>query len=166
MPRERFDDPTTPGLYTQVSWVRPHETPNTGPDGYVQVSTVNESASSLVADLFERAADLVGSIPADGPRQSEIETWLSDYHSHKPELTGWYASHTAETLTELTKTLHKAKRQAFGPSRAERANEAAKTYETAIKDGVNPHKARRDAWASAGYSDDEIAKFEQALAGG
>lgn len=120
MPRHTIEDPTTPGLYTQVSWGRPHETPRSGPDGYVQVSTINQTVSNLITDLFDRACDLIGSIPADGPRQAEIEGWLHDVRSHQPELTGWYASHTAETLTELTKALHKAKRQAFGDVPLER----------------------------------------------
>jgi hypothetical protein len=117
MPRERFDDPTTEGRFTQVSWRRQ---PGLDPDdqgsgpGYVQVSvhTPGNSAGEF-ADLDEAGID------------------------------------------RAIKTLHKAKRQAFGSQAVissgmpgecsdvtPTANTASKGSLAALADEIN-HALRR-----------------------
>jgi hypothetical protein len=143
MPREKITDTTTTGFYTEVFWRRrpglDTDDQGTSP-GHVQIASVNDLSPFHFPD---------------------IDT--GDHFEAGEKFDGWRITLDEDGIDWLIKTLHKAKRQAFG---AARADEASRAYDSLIKDGVNPHKARRDAWASAGYSDDEIATFEQALAGG
>lgn len=118
MPRHLINDVDTPGLYTQVSWRKHDEIPESTAPGHVQVATVNTEVGNLVADLFHRAEDLLATLQGtttDDTVRDACAEWRTKFDSHRSELTGWYASHTAESLTELIKVLHKAKRQALGP---------------------------------------------------
>lgn len=146
MPKELINDPTQQRWHTKVSWRRK---PGLDPDdqgtspGHVQLATVNLDS------------------PFEFPEKD-----TGDHYEAGERFDGWRVTLDEAGIDRLIKTLHKAKRQAFGPSRAERADEASRAYDQLINDGVNPHQARRDAWRSAGYSEAEIAEFEQALTGG
>jgi hypothetical protein len=127
MPREKIQDPTTPRLYTQVSWRRHDEIPDFDAPGHVQVATINEDAANLVADLLGSAWGLIANAgwnaatgdvdlaKTEGWHAAAID-WRDEYHAHMAELTGWYASHDPTSLDYLIKALHKAKRQAFPPN--------------------------------------------------
>jgi hypothetical protein len=112
MPRQRIQDPTTPGLYTQVSWRRHDEIDDFEAPGHVQVSTINERADTEIARLLDEAYALL-SQNDEAIDMDRWMAWIDRQARFRDELTGWYASHDPETITELIKVLHKAKRQAF-----------------------------------------------------
>lgn len=143
MPTEKITDGVSQGWYTEVSWRRAPDGDDRGSaEGHVQLATVNSFS------------------PFEFPEREQDGAWEAG-----ERFDGWRVTLDEAGIDRLIKALHKAKNQAFGSSRAERADAAARAYEAAIKDGVNPHKARRDAWASAGYSEAEIAAFERTLTG-
>jgi len=94
MPREKVTDKTTAGFYTEVFWRR---RPGLAPDdqgtspGHVQIASVNVLSPFHFPD---------------------VET---DGHFEAGEkFDGWRITLDAEGIDHLIKTLHKAKRQAFG----------------------------------------------------
>lgn len=112
MPRQRVNDHTTEDLYVQVSWRRQDEIPESTAPGHVQIATINDRTDALVLQLLDEAVALLGQNDKD-LQLDRWMAWIDKQARVRDELTGWYASLDAAAVGELTKTLHKAKRQAF-----------------------------------------------------
>lgn len=144
MPSEKIGDQATHGFYTEVSWRRmpglDSDDQGTSP-GHVQLATVNVHS------------------PFEFPEKD-----TGDHFEAGERFDGWRVTLDEAGIDRLIKTLHKAKRQAFGESKAERADRVVQAYSADVADrGVDADRARRAAWSALGYSDDEIAEFERAL---
>jgi hypothetical protein len=113
MPNHKVGDLTTPGRYAQVNWRRDEHEP-----GYVQVST--HDATSPAAELIGAAIGIISNVDAPEagwPRQTAewrqaARAWLDK--ATDPNLMGVYTHLDEAGIGRLIKTLHKAKRQAFG----------------------------------------------------
>jgi hypothetical protein len=115
MPRQKINDPTTSGLYTQVSWRRHDEIPDFDAPGHVQVATINERVDGLVNHLLSNAAKLLDreQDPTSEQWRNGAAAWTEEWLTHAAELTGWYAELDEPNARALIRTLHKAMRQAF-----------------------------------------------------
>jgi hypothetical protein len=116
MPRDRFDDPDTPGLYVQVNTRRPDGDPQ-APDteGHCQISTHDEQGATTAAGLLGWALGIISNVdapesgwPSQPPEWREAaRAWLDKVASHAPELTGTYITLTPDTARKLIKSLHR-----------------------------------------------------------
>lgn len=132
MPRERFDDATTDGLYVQLNWRRavPADAGPDDPDyeggspGHLQISTHDERADARVRELVNSAAELIGALTSavlSGERMSdELEgmrrAWVDALTRYRPELTGSYTSLDRSTALSLVRNLHRSIRQVWPPT--------------------------------------------------
>lgn len=117
MPRELINDEATQGWYTEVSWRRK---PGLDPDdqgtapGHVQIATVNIHS------------------PFEFPERKHGTSWEAG-----EKFDGWRVTLDEAGIDRLIKTLHKAKRQAFG-------GECGQVPCDHAPDGSNhPHAAQR-----------------------
>lgn len=94
MPREKITDQVTDGFYTEVSWRRmpglDTDDQGTSP-GHVQLATVNVHS------------------PFEFPEVERGTSWEAG-----EKFDGWRVTLDEEGIDRLIRTLHKAKRQAFG----------------------------------------------------
>jgi hypothetical protein len=96
MPREKINDETTTGWYTEVSWRRQPQTAADQADqgsapGHVQLATVNALSPFHFPD---------------------IDT--GDHFEAGEKFDGWRVTLDEAGIDHLIKVLHKARRQAFG----------------------------------------------------
>ena len=122
MPRERFDDLDTPGLYAQVNWRKPDDD-GTGNPGYLQLSTHDERIEARARELLDEAKQLVAmhtSAVRSGESDSDEmlkarESWWGKLSSFQGELTATYVTLTPDTAGKMIKSLHKGRNQAWPP---------------------------------------------------
>jgi hypothetical protein len=130
MPRERFDDPNTPGLYVQVNWrraARPEDPDDPdgegGAPGRLQISTHDERADARVLELLAEASRVVAahtSALRSGEQDSDTmaamrEQWWARVERFRAELTGTYVDLQPYTARGLIKSLHRGRNLAFPP---------------------------------------------------
>lgn len=121
MPRERFDDPTTPGRYAQVNWRRHGDSDPDAP-GYVQVSTHDQTEDHPAGELIGWAIGIISNVDAPTPGwalqtaewREAARAWLDKAATHSAELDSNYAQLDEKQTAAMIKALHKARRQAFG----------------------------------------------------
>lgn len=123
MPRDRFDDPDTPGLYAQVNCRRDNDD-GRGVPGHLQISTHDERSDARVLELLDRASDL---LYAGGDNttaeEGELLRWLRarwtwEVANFRAELTGTYVTLHSETTRKLIKALHRGENLARPPGAA------------------------------------------------
>jgi len=133
MPREKIEDPGTPGLFVQVNWRRHDEVSGFDAPGHVQISTHNERQDVEVARLLDEAGTLLSfltSVIASGEQLSErdherLQAWRDRRVQYAPELTGTYITLTPETIRKLVRLLHRGRGQGYGHGRPPRRPETA-----------------------------------------
>jgi hypothetical protein len=141
MPNEKINDHVSQGWYTEVSWRRK---PGLDPDdqgrasGHVQLATVNALSPFHFPD---------------------IDT--GDHFEAGEKFDGWRVTLDEAGIDRLIKTLHKAKGQAFGETRAQQADRVVTRYQQMLTEGEDVTTARHAAWASLGYSVEDIAQLDQ-----
>lgn len=127
MPRDRIDDPDTPGLYVQVNCRRHNDAEGGGP-GHLQISTHDERADLRACQLLEEANRLIGEILPAVPSKSEwrqklaeeVEAWRAKWLPTVPgnarsELTGTYVTLGPDTSLQLVKLIHRGRNLAYPP---------------------------------------------------
>lgn len=118
MPREQIGDHSTVTRRVEVSWRRDENEP-----GYIQVAT--KDTASVAAELIGTAIGIISNVdaPVAGfPVQSEewrqaARVWLD--RAAQADVDGTFAHLGPDECQHLIKTLHKAKRQAFGATEPE-----------------------------------------------
>lgn len=123
MPRNRFDDPDTPGLYAQLNWRRHDEIPDSTAPGHIQISTHDEQADARVAELLDGAGRLVAMLVSavrSGESMTRDDEWLVAEWKWKAttfrsELTGTYVTLNPDTQRGMIRTLHRAGNQVWPP---------------------------------------------------
>lgn len=115
MPREQISDHSTDVRKVEVTWRRDENEP-----GYVQLAT--KDSASVAAELIGTAVGIISNVDApaaDWPVQAEewrtaARVWLD--RAAQVDVDGTFAHLGPDECQHLIKTLHKAKRQAFGPA--------------------------------------------------
>jgi hypothetical protein len=127
MPRNRYDDPDTPGLYVQVSCRRandPNEPAETASSpGHLQISTHDERADARAAELLGEArgliAALVSTIKSGEAYSDELDKmrgdWMAKAVDFRAELTGTYVTLTRQTAKGVIRALHRGANLAWPP---------------------------------------------------
>lgn len=122
MPRDRYDDPETDGLFVQVNCRRDNDD-GLGSPGHVQISTHDGQPFGRVVELIGTAGQLIGALLsaakcAEQPsRDLEwlVGEWAWKVQTYNQELTGTYVTLTPETNKALIKTLHRFGNLAWPP---------------------------------------------------
>lgn len=128
MPRDRIDDPDTPGLYVQVNCRRANDAEGGGSPGHLQISTHDERADLRALQLLEEAdrlvAMLVSAVHSGEPDSQTMidarEEWRAKWFPTVPgnvrsELTGTYVTLDPETSLRLVKLIHRGRNLAHPP---------------------------------------------------
>jgi hypothetical protein len=127
MPRDRFDDPDTPGLFVQVNCRRAADPEGGGTPGHLQISTHDERADARVRELLDEAGQLINMLTSavrSGEQDSQTmidarSTWRTKVDTFRAELTGTYVTLVPDTVRPLIKQLHRGWNLAY-PGGAER----------------------------------------------
>jgi hypothetical protein len=125
MPRDRFDDPDTSGLFVQVNCRRDNDD-GRGTPGHLQISTHDERAdariSELLADGATIMAALYSAVRSGEPMIPDLEwlhgEWSWKVRTFRTELTGTYVTLDGETGRKLIKALHRGENLARPPGEA------------------------------------------------
>lgn len=125
MPRDRFDDPDTPGLYAQVNCRRDNDD-GRGVPGHLQISTHDERADARVLELLDEAREVINMLASalsSGERDSQTmidarHEWRVRVDNFRAELTGTYVTLHSETTRKLIKALHRGENLARPPGAA------------------------------------------------
>lgn len=121
MPRDRIDDPDTPGLYVQVNCRRANDAEGGGSPGHLQISTHDERADARVVELLGEASALLHSGGDDTTaEEGELRRWLIaewtwKLDNFRAELTGTYVTLTPDTSLQLVKLTHRGRNLAYPP---------------------------------------------------
>jgi hypothetical protein len=164
MPRDRIDDPDTPGLYVQVN-CRPAESgpggeleAGGGDPGHLQISIHDERRDARVLELLADASRIMAALDETAEleeQQSRDLAWLRAEWSQKcdtfrAELTATYVTLRPDTSRTLIRLLHRGRNKAYPPG-ANRIPEVIDATPGIPRAGESPPAGTLPAPGASGY---------------